>query len=206
MTEVTFDFLDILTEKLLPVTFLAILGISGIVLIYGFSLIRRIPGRRITGWLSIWATVLVISFPYVSGSEYRFGEFLVFLPEFIIYAIAVLSLFLNFVAPILTLAVTTILLSRAFAYVARTVQPILSWVLTVLFSFGSGVFFAVLYWFSWRAETGSGRMVPASVGAAAGFVVISISFCVNVLQKTNSEGKSPRIKKIGGAPIKLESR
>jgi hypothetical protein len=197
MKEIIFGFLDILTEKILPVTFLAILGISGIVLICGFSFIRRIPGRRITGWLSIGAIVLVISFPYVSESEWRFGEFLVSLPEFIIYAIAVLSLFFNFVAPILTLAVTMILLFRAFTYVARTIQPMLSWFLTFLFSFGSGILFVILFWFCWRAEGGEGHMLPAAIGWLAMFVVISISLCVNIMEKTKRDGESPWIKKIG---------
>ena len=188
--EVIFDFLDVLTEKVLPIIFLVILGISGVILIFGIPPIKRMPARRITGWLSIGSMVLVISFPYVSESD-RLREFLVSLPEFISIAITLLGFFLFFVAPILTLAVTTILLSRAFTYVATRVHPILSWVLTFLFSFASGVFFAVLYWFSWRAVTGDGRMVLSFVGVGAGFVVISISLYVNVLEK---QGNLLRIK------------
>ena len=190
--EVLFDFLDVLTEKVLPIIFLIILGISGVILIFGIPPIKRMPAKRITGWLSIGSMVLVISFSYVSESD-RLREFLVSLPEFISIAITLLGFFLFFVAPILTLAVTTILLSRAFTYVATRVHPILSWVLTFLFSFASGVFFAVLYWFSWRAVTGDGRMVLSFVGVVAGFgfVVISISLYVNVLEK---QGNLLRIK------------
>ena len=195
-------------EKVLPVIFLVILGLSGMALIFGFSSIRRIPGRRIAGWLSITSTVLVISSPYLD----RINEFFVFLPEFIFNIMAPLG-FLGFFLPSLTsiliLAVTTILLSRAFALVVTTVRPILSWVLTLLLSFGSGVFFVVLFWFSWRAWTGDSRMVLSFVGVVAGFVVICISFCVNFLQKIKCEVESRRIKKTGrnrGAFIKVESR
>jgi hypothetical protein len=182
MMEALFDLLDVLTEKVLPIVFLVILGISGMILIFGVSSIRRMRGRRITGWLSIGSMVLVISFPYVSESD-RAGNVFGFFPEFLSFAIAVLGYLLFFVAPILTLAVTTILLSRAFTYVATTVHPILSRILTFLFSFGSGVFFAILYWFSWRAVTGDGRMMLAFVGMGAGLVVICISLYVNVLEK-----------------------
>jgi hypothetical protein len=158
------EVLDVLTEKVLPIIFLVILGISSVVLIFGIPLIKRMRARRITGWLSIGSMVLVISFPYVSESRH-------------------IGFFLISVAPILVLAVTTILLSRAFTYVATTVHPILSWVLTFLFSFASGVFFVVLFWFSWRAVTGDSRMGLSFIGVGAGFVVILISLSVNVLQK-----------------------
>ena len=185
------DFLVVLTEKVLPPIFLVILGISGMILILGISFIRRMPGRRITGWFSMGSMVLVIFFPYVPEAVWL-GKSSPFLHGFVIIAIAMLSSLLPFVAPILTLGVTTILLSRALTYVVATVQPILSWVLTLLFSLGSGIFFTILYWFSWRGETGEGLIVPASVGALAGSVVIFISFCVNVLEK--QRGKKNRFK------------
>ena len=189
--EVPFDFLYVLTEKVLPIIFLVILGISGVVLIFGIPPIKRMPARRITGWLSIGSMVLVISFPYVCESDQLMG-FGRSLPEFISIAITLFYIFLISVAPILTLAVTTILLSRAFTYVATTVHPILSWVLTFLFSFASGVFFTILYWFSWRAVvTGDSRMGLSFVGVGAGFVVIFISLYVNVLEK---QGNLLRIK------------
>jgi len=203
MIEVIFDFLDVLTEKVLPTIFLAILGISGVILIFGIPPIKHMPAKRITGWLSIGSMVLVISFPYVSESD-RLG-FWVSLPEFISIAILLLGYFLIAVAPILTLAVTTILLSRAFTYVATTLHPILSWVLTFLFSFASGVFFPVLYWFSWRAVTGDGRMVLSFVGVGAGFVLILISLYVNVLEKRGNLLRIKNIKK-RTPPIKVEKR
>ena len=185
------DFLAVTTEKVLPLIFLVILGISGMILILGISPIRHMPARRITGWLSISSMVLVIFFPYVIESSWLW-EISAFHPEFVTIAIAMLSSLFPFIIPILTLGVTTILLSRASTYVVAMIQPIPSWVLTILFSFGSGVFFVILYWFSWRAETGEGRMVPAAVGALAGAVIIFISFCVNILEK--ERGKKDRLK------------
>lgn len=205
--EVIFDFLDVLTEKVLPPILLVILGISGMILISGIPSIRHIPRWRITGWLSICSMVLVISFPYVYSYDSDWLRiFFLSLPEFIHIIVVLLASFLFFLAPFLTLALATIFLSRAFMYVARTVRPVLSWALIFLLSLGSGVFFTVLYWFSWRAMEGEGRLLPSFVGTMGGiFVLFSVFYLGKANRQENLSGTKNT--KIPTAPInKVEKR
>jgi len=46
-------------------------------------------------------------------------------------------------------------------------------ILTILFGFGSGLFFTVLFWFLLRTMTGDSRLIPSLVGVIGGIMVSS---------------------------------
>ncbi len=60
------DTLDILFEKVFPIIFLMILGIGGILCLFGVSTAKHMKWRRTTGWASVASLILVIVYPPIS--------------------------------------------------------------------------------------------------------------------------------------------
>jgi nitrate reductase gamma subunit len=186
------DNLDTLFEKVFPIIFLMILGIGGILCLFGVSTVKHMKWRGTTGWASVASLILVIIYPpfleFFAFSREALSVFPKFLSRFLSFILGVLF---PFGLQILILGTTTILLSRTFTYRVKSTPGAAKWIIAILAGVGSCVCFISLYWFTLRSflTGGESQLVPAFIAVSAGVVVGSVSLLVNLLECTGPRGK-----------------